>query len=142
MRPLLLVLAAALVGCGGPTDVPLEQDFTLALGKSAAIEGTGITVSFLDLLEESRCPINAICVTAGNAKIQLGLHNPNRLAEVNIPDQPQGVFIGQIEIRLMELIPEPEVGRQIDKSDYRATLRAIQHNSAPAIGSRGMKAKD
>jgi len=132
MRPILVVLAAALVGCGGPTEVELEEDFTLAIGKSAAIEGTGITVTFLDLLEDSRCPINAICVRAGNAKVQLGLRDPRRVAEVNIPDQPRGEFVGQVEIRLMELTPEPEVGKQVDKGDYRATLRAIQHNSAPA----------
>ena len=132
MRTLLVFLAAAVVGCGGPTEVELAEDFTLAIGKSAAIEGTGITVTFLDLLEDSRCPINAICVVAGNAKIQLGLRDPRRVATVNIPDQPRGEFVGQIEIRLMELTPEPEVGRQIDKGQYRATLRAIQHNSAPA----------
>ena len=131
MRPFILVLAAALVGCGGPTDVQLDQDFTLALGESAAIEGADITVTFLNLLAESRCPINAVCVSAGNAKIQLQFRNPRRLAEVNIPDQPRGEFIGQIEIRLIDLAPYPEVGKQYEKSDYRATLRAIQHNSAP-----------
>jgi hypothetical protein len=141
MRPLLVVLAAALVGCGGPTDVQLEQDFTLAIGKSAAIEGTGITVTFLDLLEDSRCPINAVCVTAGNAKIQLQFRNPRRLAEVNTPDQPRGEFIGPIEIRLMELNPVPEVGRQIDKSDYRATFRAIRHNSG-AEGEGAVRSKE
>ncbi len=131
MRQLLVLLAAALVGCGGPTEVQFEQDFTLAIGKSASIEGTRITVTFLNLLEDSRCPINAICVTAGNAKIQLALRDPRRVAEVNIPDQPRGEFVGQIEIRLMELTPEPEVGKQLDRGDYRATFRAIQHNSAP-----------
>jgi hypothetical protein len=119
----------AVIGCSGPTDVQLEQDFTLAIGKSAAIEGTGIIVTFIDLLEESRCPINAICVSAGNAKIQLQFRNPRRLAEVNIPDQPRSEFVDLIEIRLMELTPLPEVGRQFDKSDYRATLRAIRHSS-------------
>lgn len=133
MRHSLVLLAAALAGCGGPTDVPLEQDFTLALGESAAVEGTNITVTFLDLLEESRCPVNAVCIRAGNAKIQLGLRNPDRVAEVNIPDQPRGEFVGLIEIRLIDLTPYPEVGKQYEKTDYRATLRAIHHDATPDI---------
>ena len=132
MRTLLVVLAAAVVGCGGPTEVQLEEDFTLALGKSASVEGTGITVTFAGVLEDSRCPINAVCVAAGNAKVVLGLRNPRRSAEVNTTDQPWGVFVGQIEIRLIELNPAPEIGKEPDKGSYRVILRAIQHNSAPA----------
>jgi len=129
--PLLALMAIAAAACGGPTEVQLEEDFILALGKSAAVEGTGITVTFAGVLEDSRCPINAVCVRAGNAKVVLGLQNPTRSAEVNIPDQPRGVFIDRIEIRLIELNPAPEVGKELDEGSYRVTLRAIQHNSAP-----------
>lgn len=130
-KPLLVLLGLAVAGCAGPTDVEVEQDFTLAPGKSAAVEGTGIVVSFEEVRSDTRCPIDAVCVDVGDAIVVLKLNNPTRRADVHTGDDPRGVFVGTIEIRLVALAPEPELGKRLDKDDYRATLRAIRHNSVP-----------
>ena len=46
---------------GGPT-VALDQLFVLAPGKLASIAGTGARVQFVEVVNDSRCPLNAICI--------------------------------------------------------------------------------
>jgi hypothetical protein len=140
MRPLLVVLAAALVGCGGPTEVSIDQDFALAFGKSAAIEGTGITVTFEDVLEDSRCPINAVCVWAGNARIQLAVNTPARHVVLQTrSDSNYAVVyqegIRQLVVQLGTLLPEPVAGEPINKRNYRATLKAMRWERLEGVGS-------
>jgi len=45
----------------GPT-VPLNQRFVVAPGQIAAIEGTAIRVQFVEVVNDSRCPIDATCI--------------------------------------------------------------------------------
>ena len=75
---LAVVLIAACLGatCGGnptePTAVPLGQPFDLRAGQSAVVPG-GLKVTFDRVVSDSRCPIDAICVWAGEAVIALKL---------------------------------------------------------------------
>ena len=75
---LAVVLIAACLGaaCGGnptePTAVPLDQPFDLRAGQSAVVPG-GLKVTFDRVVSDSRCPIDAICVWAGEAVIALKL---------------------------------------------------------------------
>jgi len=130
MRAFLVFLAVAALGCGGPTEVDLGQDFTLAFGKSAAIEGTGITVTFEDVLEDSRCPNDVDCIQAGNARIQLAVNTPARRVVLHTHgDSTYAVVlqtgIRQLVIQLGTLLPYPQAGEPIDERTYRATLNAI-----------------
>jgi hypothetical protein len=130
MRPLLVVLAAALVGCGGPTEVNIDQDFTLAFGESVTIGSTGIEVTFEDVLEDSRCPINAVCVWAGNARIQLAVTTPVRRVVLQTrSDSNYAVVyqegIRQLVVQLGTLLPEPVAGETTDKQDYKSIMKAM-----------------
>ena len=67
--PTAVLLAAA---CVEPsTEVPLAQDFELSLGQTVAIAGTAHRVTFEAVPEDSRCPTDAVCVWAGNARVSL-----------------------------------------------------------------------
>jgi hypothetical protein len=59
-----------------PTDssgklVPAGEDFTLAEGQTALVREPRVAVRFLEVTEDSRCPIEADCITAGNATVRL-----------------------------------------------------------------------
>jgi hypothetical protein len=64
---LALVLCS---GCSGnpsqPSSVSLGEPFELRLGERAAVAG-GVSLVFADLASDSRCPIDATCVSAGEA---------------------------------------------------------------------------
>lgn len=58
----------------GPS-VPLNQQFTLAPGEIAAIQGTSAGVHFLRVSEDSRCPADAFCVQGGDALVQIAVRD-------------------------------------------------------------------
>jgi hypothetical protein len=57
-------------GCGGnpsqPSPVALGEPFELQLSERAAVAG-GVSLVFADVASDSRCPIDATCVSAGEA---------------------------------------------------------------------------
>jgi len=130
MRAFLVLLAVAALGCNGPTEVAVDEEFTLGVGESVTIGRTGIIVTFEDMLEDSRCPINAYCVWAGNARIQLAVSTPARRVVLQTrSDSNYAVVhqegIRQLVVQLGNLLPEPVAGEPIDKQAYRATLKAM-----------------
>jgi hypothetical protein len=81
------VLVAAFVACGDgatePADgVPLDVDFTLQLGETAAIEGTDVSVTLGHVLDDSRCPPMAVCIWAGNVTVVLEVSGDGTLGEI------------------------------------------------------------
>lgn len=130
MRAFLVFLVVAALGCGGPTEVDLGEDFTLAIGGSATIDGTRVTITFEDVLSDNRCPINADCIVPGEARIQLGVNTPTRRVVLHTTaDANYAVVyqdgISQLVVQLGTLLPLPSAGGPIDKRAYRATLNAI-----------------
>jgi len=78
-RSPLLALALALCACGGAiTEVPPGQAFRLRIGESARVEGTSLVVTFRAVLEDTRCPIDVVCILAGNGRVQLGVGGVRR----------------------------------------------------------------
>ena len=70
---LLVICGFLATGCAqarptGPS-AALDQQFILRPGQLAAIEGTAMRVQFVEVINDSRCPLNAICITAGDASI-------------------------------------------------------------------------
>lgn len=65
------------VGCSGssptqPSPPPFGQPFDLRPGEHVTLED-GVRVSFLYVHADSRCPIDAICVRAGDAVVVVAL---------------------------------------------------------------------
>ncbi len=79
MKWLTAVLALLVLACGGDAttepqrEVELNEDFTLALGESATVEAVGLRITFAHVLEDSRCPPEALCVWIGNARVALDI---------------------------------------------------------------------
>jgi hypothetical protein len=64
------------LGCGGsstsPTEVQLGQVFELRAGASATLQD-GLKVTFDGVRSDSRCPMDALCVWAGDAVVAVRL---------------------------------------------------------------------
>jgi len=126
---ILIVLAAAACSSGAPVDPPLAASlggsFVLAPGQSATVPGRDLTITFLSVPEDSRCPGDAVCVWIGNAGIQLavvrdGVETPVRL---NTALEPGAAPVGDGLLVVLEgVAPVPTTAGPIDPADYRATL--------------------
>ena len=113
-------------GCmGSPTNPgPVDQQLTLAPNQQAQI-ASGISVRFLAVTTDSRCPAAAICVWAGDAVARFEIVRSSRSAEtldLHTTLQPNQGQASGYTIQLIELAPYP-IADPIPSSDYRATVR-------------------
>jgi hypothetical protein len=123
-----VVIAAALLaaaGCFSPTgpDAVVGTPFELKHGATASLPENA-RLRFDTVRADSRCPIDAICVTAGDATIAVTLMrgSGNESHDVQtIPAQSQFSYSKYI-VKLTELQPYPRSDRQSRPEDYTATF--------------------
>lgn len=84
------IFASALIalsaGCGvlptgGGADVTLvetDEEFTLAEGRRAVVREPRLSVQFIGVADDTRCPIEANCVNAGSATVRLRVWREGR----------------------------------------------------------------
>lgn len=116
------------LGChGSPTqpDAVLGQPFDVRAGATADLPD-GIRLRFDSVLSDSRCPIDAICVRAGEAVIAITISKAGTVtAEFDVqtdpPDRRSAIYSGH-SITLTGLQPFPRSDRQVQPSDYVATF--------------------
>ena len=128
----VLALFLAVTGCtetnpSSPT-VPLNQQFELAPGQSATVQGASIRVSFLRVLGDSRCPADVLCVQGGAAIVEIQVQPDGSGAvpyELHTGDM-RPVKHGDLTIELVQLSPYPFSSRTIQLGEYRATLRVTR----------------
>jgi hypothetical protein len=103
---------------------PLGQPFDLKAGTSAVLVD-GFKLTFDRVTEDSRCPLDAICVRAGEAIVVLTLSQSNA-AEAQrelrtTPALSEASYLSYV-IKLVALLPYPRSTQQIRPEDYVATL--------------------
>ena len=128
-RALLLtcvVFATACLNINGPT-VPLGSPFDLKVGNSASVPG-GLTITFDAVTADSRCPIDAICVTAGEATVAMTLGGSRARVQREWRTNPSNFRVSYdgYEIELRALQPYPAGGKTIAQGDYIATIQVLR----------------
>jgi hypothetical protein len=130
MRQLVIVTVLTMwVGCSStaPT-VRLNQDFVLAPGETSRITGADITIRFVGVQNDSRCPADAICVQGGDAIVRIEVLSS--VAAAKAYDLHTGdmrpVLHEDLTIALVQLVPYPFSSRPTQPGDYRATLRVTR----------------
>jgi hypothetical protein len=131
MRGLLLLVCLFLMtGCDeaptSPTS-PLDAEFTLAPGEGRRIEGESLTVTFVGVSGDSRCPADAICVWGGSATVEIAVASgfASQGYELLTGDMQPVVHNG-LTIALVQLSPYPFSSRTIAPGEYRATLKVMR----------------
>ena len=113
---------------GPAQEIQLNQPFTLALGQTARLEEADLSLTFSDLLEDSRCPSRVTCVWAGQAiitvRVQQGEGETTSFEMNSNPSLKQDtITYAGYEIQLTQLDPYPQdPGQPIPPDDYMATL--------------------
>ena len=83
---LLAVLSITLVGCGSEADIEAElgQQFTLYFGQTAEIKGEKLEITFVEILEDNRCPSDATCIWEGRVRCRMDVKYEGMKYEVNL----------------------------------------------------------
>jgi hypothetical protein len=102
--------------------------FDLPLGRTAAVNGNGARITFKQVREDSRCPIDVTCVWAGDAKIELTISrdgSPDDVRVISLTAPNNETASGDLRIRLVGLAPAP---RQADAGTQRAYVAQLVVN--------------
>jgi hypothetical protein len=115
---------------GGPTrpSVCLDEAFVLAVDETATLQGQSVRIRFVGVTGDSRCPVDAVCVTGGDAIVEITVRSgtgPDVLYELHTGDL-QPVRHGTLTITLERLAPDPFSSQTIPPETYRATLRVTE----------------
>jgi hypothetical protein len=109
--------------------LPLNEQFRLAPGELARIQGTSLRLQFVEVTGDSRCPADAVCILGGDAIVHVRVFDTGAMSryDLHTGDSSRATVRHHgFRITLIELQPYPFSSRPIDPSDYRATLVVSQ----------------
>jgi len=96
----------------------------IRFGESVNIERR-ITIAFLGVDSDSRCPFGADCIWAGDAAVRLNVSSRNSQQQfiLHTTLSPDSFISDNYTIKLDSLKPYPKIGIQIKPEDYIAWLK-------------------
>ena len=101
------------------------EQFKLQVNGQKTVTKDKLTIKFISVVEDSRCPIDAACVWTGNAKIQLKLKKKNgtwETFELNTDIEKREIRFGGYAIKIVGLTPTPRTNIRINRNGYVATF--------------------
>jgi hypothetical protein len=129
----VLCMALLTACCGGLDSVEAElgEEFSLAIGRTASIRGDDLEITFLEVIEDSRCPREVTCVWEGRVSCSVELTSgdspqgaaPYRmvLIQPGLSDEPVIERYEQFQISY-RVDPYPRADEQIPDDEYRLIL--------------------
>jgi hypothetical protein len=124
----LLLVFPWLAGCASQPNtngVSLGQQFSLSPGQSASIAGEGLSVRFVEVINDSRCPQGVECIWAGEVSCQTEITYGDVVSTKVLVQpglsQPAQADFDDYDITF-EVQPYPQAGKEINEGDYRLLL--------------------
>jgi hypothetical protein len=137
IRTLAMGSCAFLFGASPASAVDLRKEKALHVGETLRYD-SGLKITFLAVRNDSRCPINAQCLWAGDAEVVLWVKAGNQAARkvrIHTNLKPRTVVIPaelfppgmagipkSYVISIARLTPLPNTEKQLLQSDYRLKL--------------------
>jgi hypothetical protein len=113
------------VASTAPAKALIGKEFSLGIGQAANIEGEELVIKFKAVLEDSRCPVNVVCVWAGNGKVEfeiLDIDGQNKTVTLNTEEEPRVTTLKGHSLKLISLNPPRIDGVSILPGDYSVKL--------------------
>jgi hypothetical protein len=129
-------LAVPVIGCGSSTGLELDEplqtvlnaprEVILGYGEEKSVGGSVLSVAFVRVVEDSRCPVDVVCVWAGNAVVELGIRmgmGPTSPLQVNTTLEPRFADWNDVRVTILELLPQPREGDPPRPEGYTVKIR-------------------
>ena len=103
--------------------------FTLAPGQAATVKTVDTRITFNEVREDSRCPVDVTCVWAGDAKVDVTIARngvPTETKTLSITPPENEVQTGNLKIRFVGLTPVPRQSDGNAPRNYLAEFVADQ----------------
>lgn len=88
-----------------------------------SVPRAGFRIKFVEMVDDSRCPVDTNCVWAGNAKVKIevrGGRGGPQTFELNSTTAPTSVKYSGFEIKLVDLTPHMRSNVRINRNGYVA----------------------
>ena len=123
--PALFLLAGCFEHATTPS-VAMGSEFLLKPSEAVSLEGTDATLRLEAVAADSRCPADALCITAGDATAVFTLTRQGASTNLSLHTAGEGrrSTVEGFTLTLLRLDPYPYAGRPVSPSDYRVSLRA------------------
>lgn len=122
---LTLILTFAFGGLLSVSAQPARQEQKIQVNKQKKFSRSDLNIRFIELTEDSRCPENARCVWAGNAKVKLevkGKGAASQIIELNTNGGDKSARYNGLLIELTDVSPAKKTNAPIKKNSYIATI--------------------
>lgn len=101
--------------------------FILSYGEEAVQEGGNLKVKFADVIEDSRCPKDVVCIWQGQAKVRLTLSGTvNESIELISQSGDSALAkdtVNNLVFTLLDVTPYPVSTDSIAKEEYKIELQ-------------------
>ncbi len=123
----LLVFSCDKNEINGPANFELGEAFELPWQGTGDCECGSLSVTFADVIEDSRCPTGVECVWQGRAVVKLAVGLPTGDTSVLLTSQAGDAklardTVGGYIIELLEVAPYPVHTEPIEEEEYRISL--------------------
>ena len=126
MKNLILALILTLAfGSVFQTEAKTEKQIKVQINSQKNVPRTKMTIKFVSLVEDSRCPEGVNCIQAGNAKIKVTVKirgAESKTFELNTNLGPKGETFEGYAINLVNVTPAPKDNVRINRNAYTATF--------------------
>jgi hypothetical protein len=134
-----LVVSACFIipwGCAGkkhPKEIDMQKDtitasldssFQLMHNQTAYMESEDLSIKFLNVIEDSRCPVGVICIWPGQVKIELEIRQKGKEPEKIVLTSQAGrdelaeTRVNDFLFRLLKVEPLRQKDAELQLSDY------------------------
>ncbi|MFD2571197.1 hypothetical protein ACFSUS_11175 [Spirosoma soli] len=131
-----VALLGLMIACDNKENVTPQADagVKVAYQKSVRLAGTSLDMK-VAAVTDSRCPINARCVTAGSVKVNFEANQDGNVqaVELDLPAYPdksvrKTFSLGgqSYQLTLQEVLPYPEAGKPIELEDYTVQFSVVK----------------
>ena len=134
---IILVLSILLaVGCSSPSKevtAALGQSFDLKFGQTVSINGEQLKLTFVEMLGDSRCPKNVICIWEGEVSCKIEItYADKKYFKTLVKSGASPEFVStefkDYEIQF-DVQPYPEAVTQLKDQDYYLKLIVTKNPS-------------
>jgi len=118
-----------LIISAGETDISNTIGYKTCL--QTAYKGDDIILCFDSLIEDSRCPVGAVCTWQGRAMLKFSFtvnqdQRPITLSTFKLPGFPSDTILMGYKIEFVNLLPYPEIKKSHDLSEYTAEVKVTK----------------
>lgn len=109
--------------------VPSNPVATSTPSTNQVVTISGVTITPLEVMEDSRCPEDVQCIWAGTVKLRANISKPSGSFE-SVLELGKSVSTGTEDLTLVSVLPVPKAGEKIEFKDYKFEFTVKVKSSA------------